>query len=151
MRTRTVTPEFAAALRSLAETQLQMQASRSGTLDARAVGVIGVDVAIASIIVGPGLGQGLRAVVLAMLAISAGLAGRSVSLGGSEGIGPSVVELLASTAIDDREALEGSLLNSLAADVRANDQALSRKAPRLTAAFVLLAFTVGIVLIGGIY
>lgn len=151
MRTRTLTPEAAAALRSLAQSQLQMQASRSGTLDARAIGVIGVDAAVAAIILGAGVGPGSTAAALAMLALSAGLAGRSVFFGGSDEIGPSVANLLASGEVDDRHVLGGLLLHSLATDVRANDQALARRAPRLTAALILLTVAVGIALVVGVY
>jgi hypothetical protein len=149
MQTRALTPELAAALRSLAEVQLQMQASRSATLDARAIGVIGVDAAVTTFIFGAGLGLQARIAALAMLGLSAGLAGRSVFLGGSDEIGPSVLGLLASSDTDDR-VLEESLLDSLAADVDANHRALAHKASRLTAAFVVLALAITIALVGGV-
>jgi hypothetical protein len=47
--------------------------------------------------------------------------------------------------------VERSLLDSLAEDVRANHQALARKAPLLTAAFILLAVAVIIALAGGVH
>jgi hypothetical protein len=46
---------------------------------------------------------------LATLGLSAGVAGRSVFLGGSDEIGPSVLSLLASKQIDDRSVLEEAL------------------------------------------
>jgi hypothetical protein len=49
-----------------------------------------------------------------------------------------VIDLLA-VEIDAPHVVERSLLDSLAEDVRANHQALARKAPLLTAAFILLA------------
>jgi hypothetical protein len=151
MRTQHLTPELAAALRSLAETQLQMQASRSATLDARAIGVIGFNAAIATFVFNGTLGHQPKVAALAFLGLSATLAARSVFLGGADEIGPSVIRLLASTEISDGNALEPSLLDSLAADVDANQQALARKAPRLTAAFVFLALAVVIALVAGVH
>jgi hypothetical protein len=86
MRTRALSSELAAALRSLAEVQLQMQASRSAVLDARAIGVIGVDAGVATFISGASFGNQSRIVALILLGVSVGLAGRSVFLGGSDEI-----------------------------------------------------------------
>ena len=130
---------------------MQMQASRSAVLDARAIGVIGVDAAVATFISSAGLGHQPRIVALVLLGVSAGLAGRSVFLGGSDEIGPSVIGLLSRAEIDDSSILEKSLLDGLAADVHANHRALARKAPGLTAAFVLLALAIVIALIGGVH
>ena len=94
MHNRALTPEFAAALRSLAEVQMQIQASRSATLDARAIGVVGVDAAVTTLILGAGIGHRATIVALAMLLLSAGIAGRCLFLGGSDEIGPSVMDLL---------------------------------------------------------
>jgi hypothetical protein len=151
IRAQELTPEVSAALRSLAEVQLQIQASRSATLDARAIGVIGFDAAVATLVVGAGLGHRPTIAALAMLGLSAGVAGRSVFLGGSDEIGPSVLGLLTSNEIDDRSALETSLVDSLAADVQANHQALAHKAPRLTASFFFLALAITIALIAGVH
>jgi len=150
MPTRAPNPELAAALRSLAEVQLQIQASRSATLDAGAIGVIGVDAAVTTFIVGGALGdQPIAALV--MLGLSAGVAGRSVFLGGPDEIGPSVKSLIASDETDDSLVLEESLLNSLASDVDANHQALARKPPGLTAALVFLALAIMIAVVAGVH
>jgi hypothetical protein len=150
-RARVLTPEVAAVLRSLAEVQLQIQASRSATLDARAIGVIGFDAAVATLVFGAGLGHQPTIAALAILGLSAGIAGRSVFLGGSDEIGPSVLGLLSSNDIDDPHVLEESLLKGLAEDVQANHQALARKAPRLTASFIFLALAITIALIAGVH
>jgi hypothetical protein len=50
MSTKAITPRLADRLCSLAESQLQTQISRSGALDASALGVMAVDAAIATII-----------------------------------------------------------------------------------------------------
>jgi hypothetical protein len=50
-----MTPALIEALRSLAMVQLQVQTSRSAALDTRAIGVMGVDAAVATIVVGTGL------------------------------------------------------------------------------------------------
>jgi hypothetical protein len=50
MSTKAITPRLADGLRSLAESQLQTQVSRSGTLDVGALGVVSACVAIAAIV-----------------------------------------------------------------------------------------------------
>jgi hypothetical protein len=52
MSTKAITPRFAESLRLLAASQPQTQVSRSGTLDAGALGVMAVDAAVAAIVVG---------------------------------------------------------------------------------------------------
>jgi hypothetical protein len=113
--------------------------------------VIGVDAAVATFIFGAALANQPRIAALAMLGLSAGLAGRSVFLGGSDEIGPSVKGLLVSDETGDHLAREEWLLDSLASDVDANHQALARKAPRLTAALVFLALAIMIAVVAGVH
>lgn len=143
-------PQGGVALRPLAEVQLQAQVTRSATLDARAIGVMGVDAGLAAIIVArPSSAIGTAA--LAALSLSAVIAGRSLFLGGSGWLGPSVVRLFALRDTYNDRALQELVLHSLVSNVSANEMALARREPQLLAAFVLLAFAALLTLAAGIY
>ena len=86
-----------------------------------------------------------------MLASSAGLAARSLFLEGARRVGPSVSRLLVSREIHHAACLDESILRRLAADVAANERALTRKMPRLTMAFLLLALAALLALMGVLY
>jgi hypothetical protein len=138
------------ALRSLAEVQLQAQVARSATLDAQAMGVMGLDAALAAILLGrPADSIGI--VALTILGLSAGIAGRSLFFDSKERIGPSVTRLLGWRDIYDDNALDEQILRSLTSTVGANEIALGRREPRLAGAFVLLALSATLVLVTGLY
>ncbi len=94
MSTNAITPRFADKLCSLAESPLQAQVSRSGTLDAGALVVMAVDsavAAIAALILAARSADHLWIAALVLLALSLGLAIRSLSLPGAShslGLGP---------------------------------------------------------------
>jgi len=146
-----VTPTLANALRSLAESQLQVQASRSATLDAGAIGVMAIDVAVAAIALVARSGQPPRGIVLVLLGLSAGLAARALFLDGTPHLGPSVTHVIAAHRTHSNRALENSILLDLAADVHANRHALARKAPWLMRAFVLLGMAATLTLAEGVH
>jgi hypothetical protein len=75
MSTKAITPRFAESLRLLAAGQLQTQVSRSGTLDAGALGVMAVDAGVAAIVIGTRGTYDLWIVALLLLAIVLDLAG----------------------------------------------------------------------------
>jgi hypothetical protein len=139
------------ALRSLAEVQLQAQVTRSATLDARATGVMGVNAGLAAIIVGTRPSDAFGIAALAALSLSAIIAGRSLFLGGSGWMGPSVARLFALRRTYNDGTLEELILRSLVSNVNANETMLARREPRLLAAFVLLAFAALLMLAAGIY
>lgn len=143
-------PQGGVALRSLAEVQLQAQMTRSATLDARAIGVMGVDAGLAAIIAArPSSAVGTAA--LTALSLSAVIAGRSLFLGDGGWIGPSVARLFALRKTYYGPALDELILRSLVSNVRTNEAALARREPRLLAAFLLLAFAALLTLAGGLY
>ncbi len=146
-----VSPGLANALRSLAESQLQIQASRSAALDASAIGVAGIDVALGGIALVDGFGQPLRLAVLALVSLSAGLAARALFLDGTPHLGPSVMRVLATRKIRTDRVLEDAILSDLGADVRANGRALARKAPYVARAFGLLTLAAMLTLAGRIH
>jgi hypothetical protein len=138
------------ALRSLAQAQLQMQASRAASLDARAIGVMGIDTALATIIGSAPLVDTPQTAALTMLCMSAALALRCLLLDIGERMGPSPASLLAKRELYGSIALERLILTSMAADLRINRHILARKVPRLTGAFVFLALAVACALAGSV-
>jgi hypothetical protein len=71
-------------LRSLAESQLQMQTARSAALDGGVLGVTAVDAAIATLIINTGGAHPFWIVALALLGLSLGLAVGALRLPGAE-------------------------------------------------------------------
>ena len=131
-------PPLTDRLCSLAESQLQMQTSRSGALDARVLGVMAVDAALAAIVVDAGGAHHLWIAALALLCLSLGLAVAALRLAGAEATGPSVARLREDRETLDEHQLRESLLAELAKEVRANDHALARKDPLFNGSLMLL-------------
>jgi hypothetical protein len=146
--TKAITPRFAECLRLLAVSQLQAQVSRSGTLDAGALGVMAVDAAVAAIVIGTRGTYDLWIVALALLGLSLSVAVRILLGPGAKQNGPLVVDMLDARASNDDAYLEEVLLEDLAAETLANEQALSRKDPMITWAVALLLLAIVIELLG---
>lgn len=148
MPTKAITPRFAESLRLLAASQLQTQVSRSGTLDAGALGVMAVDAAVAAIVVGTRGTYDLWIVVLALLWLSLAVAVRILLGPGAKQNGPLVADMLDARASNDDAYLEDVLLEDLATETLANEQALARKDPMITWAVALLLLAIAIELLG---
>jgi hypothetical protein len=90
MSTQPITPRLAESMnrRLLAASQLQIQAARSVALDASALGVIAVDIAVATIAFGAGGAHGLWILALVLLGLSLGQAVRSLRLPARNGSAP---------------------------------------------------------------
>jgi hypothetical protein len=142
MPTQGITPRLADSLRSLAESQLQTQVSRSGTLDAGALGVVSACAAIAAIILNVRSAYHLWIAALALLGLSLGLAVRALLLQGAEEIGPLLADMLDDRATYDDETIEEALLKDLSTETLANEQALARKDPLLAGAVTLLVIAI---------
>ncbi len=140
-------PRFANSLRSLAESQLEMQMARSGTFDLGALGIVSVCATIAAIVLGIRSAHPpwMEAIVLILLALALGLAMRVLLLPGAQ-VGPPVTGLLDAHATNDDETIEEWLLEDLASDTLANEQALARKDPLLSIAAVLLVLAIALAL-----
>lgn len=147
MNARGITPGLAATLRSLAVGQLQMQAARSSTLDTVAIGAMGIDLAVAAIVVGVRSSHDLWIAALALLCLSFGLAMRALFLTGAVKTGPLVEDLLNSRDTTDCDAIEQRIVSDLAVDVSANRQALTDKGSPLTRALGLVALAIVIELV----
>lgn len=148
MNARGITPGLAATLRALAVGQLQMQASRSATLDTIAVGMMGVDLATAAIVIGVQSAHHLWIGSLAMLGLSFGLAMRALLLAGAVKIGPPIESLLEARDTKDGGAIERRIVSDLAVDVFANREALEHKRSPLMRALGLVALAIVMELIG---
>jgi len=144
MPTKAVTPRLADRLCSLAESQLQTQAARSVALDAGALGVMAVNAAFAAIVIGTRGVYDLWIVSLVLLGLSLGLAVRVLRLPGTEQNGPLVAEILEAPRANDDDTIEEQLLDDLAHETLANENALARKDPLMTSAVTCLIL--GIVL-----
>jgi hypothetical protein len=148
MSTQGITPRLAESLRSLAVSQLQTQVSRSGTLDASAFGVMAVDAAVSAIIIGTRGEYDLWIFALALLALSLGVAVRTLLGPGAKQNGPSVTEMLEARAYNDDETVEENLLKDLADDIQINEQTLARKDPMIAWAVALLVLAIVVELAG---
>jgi hypothetical protein len=148
MPTHGSSPPLTDRLCSLAESQLQIQASRSGALDARALGVMAVDAALAAIVIGTGGARHLWIAALALLGLSLGTAVATLRLASKQATGPSVARLREDRETRDEHLIRESLLADLAEEVQANDKALARKVPLLNGALALLVLAILIDLAG---
>jgi hypothetical protein len=146
MSTKAITPRLADRLCLLAVSQLQTQVSRSGTLDAGALGVMAVDAAVSAIIISTRGGHDLWIFALALLALSLGVAVRTLLGPGAKQNGPSVVEMLGDREGNDDETIEENLLKDLADDVQINERTLARKDPMIAWAVtpLVLAIVLGL-------
>jgi len=148
MSTRRISPGLTDGLRSLAESQLQMQTARSAALDGGALGVMAVDAAIATITISVGGTHHFWIVALALLWLSLVLAVGTLRLPGAEQTGPSVAGIHDARDTQDDSGLEDLLLDGLAEDVRTNEQALARIAPLFNGALAFLTLAIVIELVG---
>jgi hypothetical protein len=132
---------------SLAGSQLQIQTSRSSALDTAALGVMALDVGLATIILSSRTTH-LGPAALTLLGLSFGLAAAVLSLPDAGQTGPSVADTIAVRQTEDDRRLEDSFLTELAEDLSANERALARKAPLFNAALALLLLALFIDLTG---
>jgi hypothetical protein len=148
MSTKVITPRLTDRLCSLAESQLQIQASRSASVDAGALGVVSACAAIAALILTVRSTDHLWIAALVLLGLSAGLALRALIHRGAKEIGPLVTDILNDRERSDDEELEQSLLEDLADETLVNNQVLARKDPLFTGALTLLVLAVLLELAG---
>lgn len=148
MPARPITPRLAERLCWLTASQLQIQAARSVALDASALGVMGLDAAVAAILAATKGVYGLGILALLLLGLSLGVAVRTLLHPGARKNGPSATEMLEARARSNDTAIEENLLNDLANDVQINEQALARKDHLITRALELLVLAIAVELAG---
>jgi hypothetical protein len=148
MSTKAITPRLAESLRSLAVSQLQMQAARSASVDAGALGVMAVDAAVATIILDATGAYDLWILALALLGLSFVLAARAGRLSGAERTGPRIEDVLTASETEGNDQLERSLLHDLATDMRTNRRTLTRKRLLLNRAQTFLVAAILVELTG---
>ena len=129
-----------------------MQVSRSSALDAAAIGVMGVDAAIAAIVLGTKSDHDLWITAAMLLGLSFGLAMRTLWLPGAENFGPFAASLLSSRGIEESDHdLEWLLFEDLTADALINKHALADKTPPLLGALSLMTIAIFVELAGLIH
>jgi hypothetical protein len=148
MSTGRISPGLRDGLRSLAESQLQMQTARSAALDGSALGVMAVDVAIATIIIDTGGAHRFWIAALALLGLSLGLAVGALRLPGAGQTGPSVRGIYDARDVKDDYRLEDLLFKGLTEDLSTNGQVLARIDQLFNGALTFLLLAVIIELAG---
>lgn len=138
MRDRPISSSLAASLQSLAQCQLQGQMSRSVALDGGAIGVMGVDAALAAVVIGLPYTHRLGLFALVLLNISLVIAMAALLTVGATDMGPAIGEVLSDRSHRSGDDIERNLLEDLASRVAVNQSALDRKERRLTAALALI-------------
>jgi hypothetical protein len=141
-------PLLTGELCALARDQLKMQTSRSTALDTGALGLMALDVALATILLSTRGEYDLWIAALTLLGLSFGLAIRALRLKGTKATGPSVARLREERETHDEHQLRESQLKDLAAGVRTNDHALARKAVLFDRALTVLVLAILIDLAG---
>lgn len=141
-------PEPSEWLRLLTGNRLQTQVSRSGVQEGGALGVMGVDVAVALIVVGAGKAYDLSILALLLLGCSFLLAVRALRLPGAEDAGPTLAAMRRARESEDARAFEDSLLDDLELDIQINDQALARKTLLFKHALTFLVLAILVELAG---
>lgn len=147
MSTKPHKPEPSEWLRLLTGSRLQTQVSL-GTLVGGTLGVMGVDVAVALIVIGAGGAYDLSILALLQLGLSFSLAVRALRLPGAEDAGPSLAAMRRAREAEGARELEDSLLDDLEEDLETNDRAVARKTLLFKHALTLLAFAILVELAG---
>jgi hypothetical protein len=141
-------PEPSEWLRLLTGNRLQTQVSRSAALVGGALGVMGVDVAVALIVVGSGGAYGLSILALLALGASFSLAMWALLLPGAKEVGPTLAAMRRARDRKDARELEDSLLDDLEEDLETHDRAVVRKTLLFERALRFLAFAILVELAG---
>ncbi len=102
------------------------------------LGVMAVDAAVAAIVIGVREAYGFWIVALVLLGLSLGVAVRVLRLPGTEQNGPLVAEILEARRANDDDTIEEQLLDDLAHETFANENALARKDPLVASAVTCL-------------
>ena len=135
-------------LSSLARDKLKTQSGRSVALDAGALGVMVLDVALATTVLETRGAYDLWIAALALLGLSFGLAIRALRLAGAEETGPPVARLSEDRETRVARQIRESMLEDLTEEVDTNDLALARKAVLFDRALIVMALAILIDLAG---
>jgi hypothetical protein len=107
-----------------------------------------IDAAVAAIVVDTRDTCGLWIVALTLLGLSLGVAVRTLLRPGARLTGPLVADMLNARATRADDDLEEGLLEDLAMETLANEQALARKDPMIAVAVALLVLAIVVELAG---
>jgi hypothetical protein len=148
MPTKPTEPEPSEWLRLLTGSRLQTQVSRSVALEGGALGAMGLDAAVALIVIGAGGPYALSILALLALGLSFSLAMRALRLPGAKDAGPSLAAMRSARESEDARAFEDSLLDDLEKDIETNKRAVTRKTLLFKGALTFLAFAILVELAG---
>jgi hypothetical protein len=148
MPTKPTEPEPSEWLRLLTGNRLQTQVSRSGVLVGAALGAMGVDVAVALIVIGAGGAYDLSVLALLLLGLSFSLAVRALLQPNAKDAGPTLAAMRRAREAEDAREFEDSLLTDLEKDIEANDWAVARKALLFKGALTFLVLAILVELAG---
>jgi hypothetical protein len=113
-----------------------------------ALGVMGVDVAFALIVLGAGGAYALSILALLALGASFGLAMRALLQPGAKDAGPTLAAMRRARESEDAREFEDSLLDDLEKDLETNRRAVARKTLLFEHALRFLAFAILVELVG---
>jgi len=148
MSTKPHKPEPSEWLRLLTGNRLQTQVSHSGVLVGGALGAMGVDVAVALIVLGGGGAYDLSILALLALGCSFFLAVRALRLPSAKEAGPTLAAMRRARETEDARAFEDSLLDDLESDIQINDRVLARKTLLFKHALTFLVLAILVELAG---
>jgi len=135
-------------LSSLARDKLRTQSGRSVALDAGALGLMLLDVALATAVIETRGAHGLWIAALALLGFSFGLAIRASRRKGATEIGPSVVRLSEYRETRGARQIRELMREELTEEAQTNEHAVDRKAVLFDRALIVMALGVLIDLAG---
>jgi hypothetical protein len=148
MSTKATKPEPDEWMRLLTGNRLQKAVSRSVALEAGALGVRALAVAITLIVIGKTGVYDLSIVALLLLGLAFGLGVHTLQLPSAEATGPSLATMRNARDNEDAGEFEDSLLYDLEEDLRINDRALARKRLLFKRAVTVVALAVLVELVG---
>jgi len=127
MPTKATKPNPSDWLRLLTGNRLQTGVSRSGALEGSALGVMGVDVAVALIVLGATGAYALSILALLLLGSSFSLAVRALRLPSAKEAGPTLAAMRRAREAEDAREFEDSLLDDLEEDLQINKRSWPAK------------------------
>ena len=137
-------------VRSLAETQLQIQFAVLGGLDTQALGILGVDVALAAVAVAA---ESILEHLwwLSLLGLAASAIACVVALVGSDDrVGPKIAEATFAAATRDENAMNQYVADALGEAIEVNEPHIEREGKAIAVAVLLLFVALILAVVSGV-
>jgi hypothetical protein len=135
--------------RSLAETQLQIQFAVLGGLDTQALGILGVDVALAAVVVAA---QSIleRLWWLSLLGLAAsGIACFIALIGSEDRVGPKIATTIDHARTHDEDAVNEYVADELRKSIGVNEPHIAREGRAIALAILALVVALALALVSG--